>query len=72
MKANTTSNGLERAARHRAALRARGLRPKQFWVPDTRSLRFAEQAALDSTAINAAENREDDLRFAEAAQHWPD
>jgi len=62
----------ERAARHRAALRARGLRPKQFWVPDTRTAEFAARAREDCATINSSAGHEDDLRFAEAVQHWPE
>jgi len=32
---------------HRARLRARGLRPVQLWLPDSRTPAFAEQAAHD-------------------------
>ncbi len=34
----------ERVAKRRAALRARGLRPKTFWLPDTSTPEFQEQA----------------------------
>lgn len=33
----------ERVRRHRANLRAAGLRPVQIWVPDTRRPGFAEE-----------------------------
>jgi hypothetical protein len=36
---------------HRARLRARGLRPVQFWLPDTRSAVFARQVAHDIAAL---------------------
>jgi hypothetical protein len=36
--------GAERVAKRRAALRAQGLRPKTFWVPDTRTPEFRERA----------------------------
>jgi hypothetical protein len=72
MKAKRQTSGSERTSRHRASLRARGLRPKQFWVPDTRSPGFEEQARRDCAAINAAASREDDLRLAEALQSWPE
>lgn len=35
----------ERVRKHRDALRARGLRPIQIWVPDTRAEGFAEECA---------------------------
>ena len=36
-------NSRERVARRRATLRAQGLRPKQFWVYDTRRPDFYEE-----------------------------
>ncbi len=38
--------GAQRVAKRRAALRAQGLRPKTFWLPDTRTPEFKEQARL--------------------------
>ncbi|WP_371820861.1 antitoxin MazE family protein [Tsukamurella sp. PLM1] len=38
----------DRVRRHREGLRARGLRPLQIWVPDTRAPGFAEQAHRES------------------------
>ncbi len=35
----------ERVRKHRAALRARGLRPIQLWVPDTRDPGFQSKYA---------------------------
>ena len=34
----------ERVRRHRENLRAKGLRPIQLWVPDTRRAGFSEEA----------------------------
>ncbi|WP_241659683.1 antitoxin MazE-like protein [Sphingomonas glacialis] len=34
----------ERVAKRRAALRAQGLRPKTFWLPDTTTPAFQEEA----------------------------
>ena len=45
----------DRVQRHREALRKRGLRPIQLWVPDTRAPGFAEEAQRQCRAINAAE-----------------
>ena len=36
---------------HRSRLRAKGLRPVQLWLPDTRSPRFAAQVAHDIAAL---------------------
>jgi DNA-binding LacI/PurR family transcriptional regulator len=44
--------GAERARRWRAAMRAKGLRPKVFWVPDTSSPEFIARAARDTEILN--------------------
>ena len=64
-------DGKTRVARHRAAMRAKGYRLMQFWVPDMRSPAFREQIAREVAAINASLSRSDDLAFAEALQYWP-
>ena len=43
----------DKVARHRAGLRAAGLRPVQIWVPDTRAPGFAEEAARQSRLVDA-------------------
>ena len=40
-----------RVGKHRAALRAAGLRPVQIWVPDTRSRRFRAAARRQSLML---------------------
>jgi hypothetical protein len=45
----------DRVTKHRTDLRARGLRPIQIWVPDTRSAAFAAEATRQSHIIMAAE-----------------
>ena len=42
----------ERVRKHREALRARGLRPIQIWIPDTRKPGFAAEARRQSLAVN--------------------
>ena len=41
----------DRVQKHRAALRAAGLRPVQLWVPDTRSAAFAEECRRQSELL---------------------
>ncbi len=41
----------ERVRKHRESLRARGLRPIQIWVPDTRKPGFAEEARRQCLAV---------------------
>lgn len=64
--AQPTSN--ERVQKHRAGLRARGLRPVQIWVPDTRAKGFAEECARQVALAGAADRAAPEtLDFAEAA-----
>jgi hypothetical protein len=41
----------ERVRKHRESLRARGLRPIQIWIPDTRKPGFAEEAHRQCLAL---------------------
>jgi hypothetical protein len=41
----------ERVRRHRAGLRAAGLRPVQIWVPDTRREGFADECRRQSRLL---------------------
>lgn len=68
----TPLSSRERVARHRAALRAQGLRPKQIWVPDTRAPGFLAEARRQSRLIAERMAHSDDLAFAEALQYWPE
>jgi hypothetical protein len=52
--------------RHRARQRAQGLRPVQFWLPDTNTPEFLEQVAQV-----ARPNAEDDA-MQEALEHLAD
>ena len=45
------ASALERVRKHREALRARGLRPIQIWIPDTRKPGFAEEAHRQCLAL---------------------
>lgn len=53
-----TRLGAARVQRRRDKLRAAGLRPIQFWVPDTRASGFAEACARQVALVRAAENAE--------------
>ncbi len=46
----------ERVARRRAKLRAAGLRPIQFWAPDTRTAEFANECRRQSERIRESES----------------
>ena len=57
-----------RVKKHRAALRAAGLRPIQIWVPDTRQPGFAEEARRQCAIVAAADAGDRDLEdFMDAA-----
>ncbi len=51
----TTASSAERVKRRRDKMRACGLRPVQIWVPDTRSVGFAEECRRQSRLIAKAE-----------------
>ncbi len=46
-----TTNVNTRVQRHRDALRMKGLRPVQIWVPDTRRPDFAQQCRRQSQLV---------------------
>ncbi len=56
-----------KVARHRERMRAAGLRPVPFWVPDTRSPEFAEQVSKQCKSLNGDPTEKEFLHFTEAA-----
>ena len=57
-----------RVQKHRAALRASGLRPVQIWVPDTRAPGFAEECRRQSLLVAEADRLDTELQaFMDAA-----
>lgn len=54
-------------ARHRERLRAAGLRPVQFWVPDTRTPEFVAQLRSQCLALKGEAAEAEAIGFAEAA-----
>ena len=62
------STNAQRVEKHRAALRAQGLRPIQIWVPDTRTPGFAEECARQAAIVNGANRADPELmQFMDAA-----
>jgi hypothetical protein len=57
---------------HRDRLRAKGLRPVQFWLPDVRTPDFKAEAARQSRAVAAGAEEADVTAFLEAATDWGD
>lgn len=62
----STAASAVRVRAHRERLRAQGLRPVQFWVPDVRSPQFAQQAHDQSFAVATSEQESDDQAFIDA------
>ena len=62
----------ERVARRRAALRAQGLRPKQFWLPDVRTEEFKAEARRQSLLVANSPGEADTIAFVESIQYWPE
>jgi len=64
---HATPTSTSKIARHRERLRAAGLRPVQFWVPDTRAPGFAAQLRSQCLALKGDAAELDAIGFAEAA-----
>ena len=60
----------DRVGKHRAALRAAGLRPIQIWVPDVRSQSFASEAHRQSLAVAKSRHTREDQEFIDAISDW--
>jgi DNA-binding LacI/PurR family transcriptional regulator len=58
----------ERVARRRAALRAQGLRPKQFWVHDTRRPGFWDEINRQARAIASSPQEKEDQAWVDWLQ----
>ena len=56
-----------KVARHRERMRAAGLRPVQFWVPDTRSPAFTAQVREQCQNLKGDPAEAEVLRFTEEA-----
>lgn len=55
MGKHETLTGAQRVAKRRAALRAQGLRLKQFWVPDLRDPAVMKKVKRSVEAINRSD-----------------
>jgi hypothetical protein len=51
----------DRVQKHRAGLRASGLRPVQIWVPDIRRPGFAEECRRQSLLVAASDRGDAEL-----------
>ncbi|MBL6957035.1 MAG: antitoxin MazE family protein [Chlorobium phaeobacteroides] len=61
------SGVIERVKKHRDALRRRGMRPVQIWVPDTRRPGFAEECKRQSLLVKNDKQEKDVLEFLDEA-----
>jgi hypothetical protein len=61
-----------RVRKHRAALRAAGLRPIQIWVPDVRSPAFASKAHRQSLAVAKSSRAREDQDFIDSVSDRDD
>ncbi len=68
--ASEPSSSRDRVRRHREKLRARGLRPVQFWVPDRRSEAFRAEARRQSLAVAQSPTAEEDMDFVESISDY--
>ncbi|MGZ4969488.1 MAG: antitoxin MazE family protein [Methylobacter sp.] len=62
-----------RVQKHRAGLRASGLRPVQIWVPDTRSSDFANECRRQSLMLRSDSHEADTLNWLKASadtENW--
>jgi hypothetical protein len=63
----------DRVARHRIAMRERGFRQIQMWVPDVRTEEFKREARRQSLAVAAADRASDDQDFiGQISEDWPE
>lgn len=71
---STPSSPLSRdkVRQHRERLRAQGLRPVQFWVPDVRTEAFRVEAQRQAQAVAASRQENDDQAFVDAVSEWPE
>ena len=56
-----------KTTRHRERMRAAGLRPVQFWVPDTRTPEFAARVRSQCRSLKGSPEEAEVLRFTEEA-----
>jgi hypothetical protein len=52
-------------------MEAKGLRPVTFWLPDTSTAEFREQAEREAIAVASADEEAEINAFIEAVVDWP-
>ena len=72
MKADSKrKSSREKVRTHRERLRAKGLRPIQIWVPDTRSSAFKTEAHRQSLIVARSRHASQDQDFIDAISLQP-
>jgi hypothetical protein len=61
------TDNAQRVQKHRAELRANGLRPVQIWVPDTRQAAFSEECMRQSLMLRSDPHEVEALTWLEQA-----
>ena len=62
----------EKVRNYRERMRARGMRPVQVWVPDTRSETFRREAHRQSLIIARSEGEAEDQAFIDSVSDLSD
>ena len=65
-KMNSKRGSREKVRTYRERMRARGLRPIQIWVPDTRTAAFRAEARRQSAAVAESRRAREDQDFIDA------
>ena len=63
---NRQRGSRERVRSYRERMRARGLRPIQIWVPDTRTADFVKEAHRQALAVAKSAHKDNDQAFIDA------
>jgi hypothetical protein len=69
---NTAPTSRHRTTRYRQALREKGLRPVQLWLPDTRAPEFAAEARRQCARINAVDRADGMMDWLEQVSVFDD
>jgi hypothetical protein len=70
--ANGRQSSREKVRNYRTRMRARGLRPVQIWVPDTRLPNFVANAHRQSLAVAQSTYAREDQDFIDSISEWDD
>ena len=62
-RTNRKQSARDKVRRYRERMRARGLRPIQLWVPDTRTAAFRDEAHRQSLAVADSARADEDQAF---------